>query len=451
MPKKNLHTLTIDKLIPGGLGLGRLENGMVVMVRYVLPGEKVLVRTVAHKKDYIYATLKEILIPSSDRIEPPCPIYGRCGGCDLQHAAPAAQLLLKKTTLADSLQRVAAHFFDDLSLSIEEPLAAPAQFNYRQRLRLQVDGKGNYGFFRPESHQIEPLSECLLAKQGLNSVLMQLHSLKSFQGLVAHCNSFELLFDPDKKKSVILLHFLRKPRPADSLLAVELKKHTSDISAILMQVEGYGLYDPLARSFQASPPILSYTSVIESISSELILTWEAGGFCQVNLEQNSNLITLVLEMVADGPHKSILDLYCGYGNFSLPVAKIAEKVLGIDAQNAAIRSGRRNAMLNRVHTCHFEKKQVPAAVNAIVAADNLFDTIILDPPRRGAPEIVSQLPKLGAERIIYISCNPATLARDLASLISADYQLSRLVPVDMFPQTHHLESVALLKRSSGSL
>ena len=451
MTKKNLHTLTIDKLVPGGFGLGRLANGIIVLVRHVLPGEKVLISEAERKKDYMYAALKEVLQPSMERIEPPCPVYGRCGGCDLQHAAPEAQLHLKKTILGESLQRGSSTLPHDRLLPIEEPLVAPAPFNYRQRLRLQVDDQGKYGFFQPESHSIVPVTQCLLAKKQLNSVLKQLHALNSFHGLVKHSSAFELLYNPDKDRTILLLHFLRKPRPADSSVAADLKGRVNGLSAILMLVEGYGLYDPLERAFAARPPLLSYTATIEAIKSKLIFTWEAGGFCQVNLEQNISLIKLVLDMITGGPHKTILDLYCGYGNFSLPASTFAEHVLGIDSQNSALRSGLKNASLNDIHNCRFEKKQVPAAVAAMVSADASFKTIILDPPRRGAPEVTALLPKLAADRIIYISCNPATLARDLIPLLAAGYHLSRLVPVDMFPQTHHLESVALLERSNNRL
>ena len=448
MPDKDLHTVLIEKLVPGGFGLGRLDEGIVVLVRYVLPGEEVLVREMGRKKDYISAALQEIRTPSSDRISPPCPIYGRCGGCDLQHAGPDAQIRLKKAILTDSLQRAAGNIFSDPLLSIEDPLAAPEQFGYRQRIRLQVDDQGRFGFFRPESHILEPVSHCLLAGGDLNNLLRQLSASASFKKLVMHCHAFELLFNPAENDTVMLLHFLRKPRPGDCLLAKDLARATKGLAAILMQVEDYGLYDALAQTFLPSPPILAHTAAIEAIGTDITFSWEAGGFCQVNLKQNNNLIKLVLEMVAGGPHNRVLDLYCGYGNFSLPVAKLGAEVLGIDAQNAAIRSAERNAKRNGIHTCLFAKNRVPAAVNSLLAAGQTFETIILDPPRQGAPEIVAQLPKLGPEAIIYISCDPATLARDLTSLIPAGYKLSRLVPVDMFPQTHHLESVALLKRST---
>jgi len=447
MLEKNLHTLLIEKLVPGGYGLGRLDEGIVVLVRYVLPGEKVVVREVSRKKDYITAILREVLSPSPDRIEPPCPIYGLCGGCDLQHAGSDAQIRLKKAILTDSLHRAAGNIVSDPALFIENHLAAPTQFGYRQRIRLHVDGQGNYGFFRPESHLLVPVSRCLLARDELNKVLQQMHTCHSFTELVTHCTAFELLFNPAGKDTFLLLHFLRKPRPADCLSARDLADKITGLSTILMQIEGYGLYDPLEQIFLPGSPILSYNLAIEEIGTDFTLSWEAGGFCQVNLEQNNNLVKLVLEMSVSGPHKRILDLYCGYGNFSLPVAKSGSEVLGIDTQNAAIRSAQRNAKQNGIHNCRFEKKQVPAAVDSLLAAGRSFETIILDPPRQGAADIVSLLPKMNPDQIIYISCNPATLARDLTALIPGGYQISRLVPVDMFPQTHHLESVTLLKRS----
>jgi 23S rRNA (uracil1939-C5)-methyltransferase len=448
MFKKKLHTLFIEKLVPGGFGLGRLDEGIVVLVRYVLPGEKVLVREIGRKKDYVSAELIQVLTPSADRIKPPCPIYGRCGGCDLQHAGPDAQIRLKKALLADSLQRAAGDIFSDPLLSVEDPLQAPQQFYYRQRIRIQVDKKGNYGFFRPGSHILEPVSHCLLARKGLNKVLHQMHASHPFGELAKHCTSFELLFNPQENNTVLLLHFLRKPRPADCLFSRCLAHGTIGLSAILMQVEGYGIYDPLKQTFLASAPIMSHNPAIKAIKPRFSLSWEAGSFCQVNLGQNNNMVKVVLEMIVSGPHNRILDLYCGYGNFSLPVAKLGSEVLGIDAQNAAIRSAHRNAIRNNIHNCRFEKKQVSAAVKSLFDAGETFETIILDPPRQGAPEIVSLLPELSADQIIYVSCNPATLARDLGALIPAGYHLCRLVPIDMFPQTHHLESVTLLKRSN---
>jgi 23S rRNA (uracil1939-C5)-methyltransferase len=418
---------------------------MVALVRDVLPGERVLIHETHRKRDYILATLVEVLSPSPERIEPPCPIYDRCGGCDLQHATPEAQIRLKKAMLVDSLQQNVSHVFSDISRYLETPINAPTPFNYRQRLRLQVGRQGNFGFFQSQSHDIIPVSRCLLAKEPLNHVLEQLQTSNSFHELLKQTTACELLFNPDANDVIMLLHYRRRPRPADSALSRKLLDEIAGLAALYMLVEGFGLYDPIARVFPTNLPTLSYTMEIKATDTVSTYTWEVGGFCQVNLEQNFNLIKLVLQMIDGGRHKSILDLYCGYGNFSLPAAFLADKVLGVDTQNAAVRSGKRNAELNGILNCRFEKRPVPEAVAALLAASKTYDTIILDPPRRGAPEIISLLPDLHPDQIIYISCNPATLARDLAALSATGYQLVRLIPVDMFPQTHHLETVALLK------
>jgi 23S rRNA (uracil1939-C5)-methyltransferase len=448
MSRKEVHNLVIEKLVPGGFGIGRLEEGIVVLVRYVLPGEKVAVREMARRKDYISAMLLEVLTPSPDRINPPCPIYGRCGGCDLQHAAGPAQLHFKKKILLENLQRAAGDIFPGPGIPIKSPIASPKLFGYRQRIRLHVDREGRFGFFRPESHVIEPAGECLLANNELNHVLRSLHGNANFAGLIPHSTSFELLFNPGGNETLMLLHFSRRPRPADCHHAVALIHDLKKLSSILMQVEGYGLYDPRQQTLVTTPPILSQTIRIGEIWKELKISWEAGGFSQVNLDQNKNLIALVLEMLARGTHGRVLDLYCGYGNFSVPAAYIAKKVHAIDGQNGAIRSARRNVAIAEIQNCVFEKKQVEVGVRSLLGKGETFDTIILDPPREGAPDIVPLLPGLRAEQIIYISCNPATLARDLVLLHQHGYTLSCLVPVDMFPQTHHIESVALLKSTS---
>jgi len=449
MSRKELHSLVIEKLVPGGFGLGRLDEGIIVLVRYVLPGEKVAVRETARRKDYISASLLEVLAPSKDRIIPPCPIYGRCGGCDLQHAAASAQLHLKKNILLESLQRAAGDIFSPPGIPLKPPIASPEQFGYRQRIRLHVNREGRFGFFRPESQTIEPVVECLLAKNEMNHVLRALEGNENFAGLAPFSTGFELLFNPDGNGTIMLLQFRRKPRPADCTHAVALATDLEKLSSVLIKVEGYGLYDPRQRAIVTRPPILSHAIPIGQSRTELKITWEAGGFSQVNQDQNQNLIALVLEMLANGRHGRVLDLYCGYGNFSLPAAYIAGKVLGIDGQNSAIRSARHNVAVTGMQNCTFEKIQVAAGVQSLLDGGETFDTIILDPPRQGAPDIVHLLPGLCAERIIYVSCNPATLARDLAILHHYGYTLASLVPVDMFPQTHHLESVALIKRTAS--
>ncbi|MBE9520673.1 MAG: class I SAM-dependent RNA methyltransferase [Proteobacteria bacterium] len=435
----------IEKLVPGGLGLGRLPEGIVVMVRYVLPGEQVLVRESHRKKQFIFGELAEILAPSPDRIDPPCPLFSRCGGCDLQHTGYDIQLRLKKEMLMDSLQRTAGDTIQQSIDIIDQPVGSPAKFGYRQRIRLHIDDRGQFGFYHPDSHNLVPVTQCLLAHPKLNEVLEQLDGAPGFPELLKLSDSIELLYNPERDDVILFLHFKRKPRPNDRAHARRVQESIQAVSLVVMQVSGHGFFVAQNESCLSSPPLLAQTLPPDIAGASLSLTWEAGGFCQVNLAQNHNLIKLVLTLLGARPHDRVLDLFCGFGNFSLPVAIHGSEVVGLDGQGSAIRSGRRNAREAGITSCSFQKTPILEGVQQMVAAHQTFQTILIDPPRQGAAEIISLLPKLAANKIIYISCNPATLARDLALLHTSGFKLDRLVPIDMFPQTHHLECVALLK------
>jgi 23S rRNA (uracil1939-C5)-methyltransferase len=224
-------------------------------------------------------------------------------------------------------------------------------------------------------------------------------------------------------------------------------------------VEGPGIFG-LENKYKnpSLPPFLKLTLPAAATGAEeLVLTWEAGGFCQVNVEQNQNLISTVLSMARPGPHDRILELYCGMGNFSLPLSLHAGEVTGLEGQGSAIRSAKRNVALNKrllqkqhgkspALNCHFTKISVPAGVRQLIQAGRKFDIIVLAPPRQGAAEIIPHLAALKADRLVYISCDPTTLTRDIAGLKQAGYTVSQMQPIDMFPQTHHLETITLLER-----
>ena len=441
------HTVLIEKLVPGGFGLGHLPEGIVVMVRYVLPGEKVLVRELYRKKQFIHGELVKILEPSPDRIIPPCPLFSRCGGCDLQHTGYDTQLSLKTAMLVENMQRTASETIRQTEDIIDRPIGSPETFGYRQRIRLQVDESGLFGFYHADSHVLVSVAHCLLAHPKLNEVLEQLDTAVNFPELLKQSASIELLYNPGQDDVVLLLDFKRKPRPRDRAHARQVQESIEAVSLVVMQVSDHGIFVPQNDHCLPKPPHLSQALPPDIVGSNLSLSWEAGGFCQVNLQQNFNLIKLVHDLVNPDLHLRVLDLFCGLGNFSLPIALSGAEVVGLDGQGSAIRSAKRNAELARITNCSFQKTPILNGVQQLIAARQIFHTILIDPPRQGAAEIIALLPKLQARQIIYISCNPATLARDLALLHSSGYQLCRLIPIDMFPQTHHLECVALLEQS----
>jgi 23S rRNA (uracil1939-C5)-methyltransferase len=456
------HTITIEKIVPTGFGLGHFADGRVVLVRYALPGERVRVRPTRIKKHYVEAELVTLLTPSPARREPVCRLYGRCGGCDLQHADETSQHHLKLEMLAENLSRGGLHR-DTLKKILQPMLPSRRQIGYRQRIRLHIDQKGRPGFHRPQSHDIEPAASCPLAVLEINTVLGHLQQASTTGKLLKLADSMELLSHPETGKIFILLHYQRRPRPADGHLAATLAAEIPGISQILFRVKGHGFFGPGNRYRSATLPSRLAMRLPPEVTGVrgLTLSWEVGGFCQVNTEQNLAMIKCIMDLSHSGPQNRILDLYCGMGNFSLPLSLQGGRVLGLDSQGSGIRSARRNVARNRERLtlrhdqpplhCRFEKTSVPAGIDKLIRNGSRFDLILLDPPRRGAAEIISTLPALKASNLIYISCDPATLARDFSRLAGVGYHPCRLQPIDMFPQTHHLETVTLFVKKETSL
>ncbi len=438
--------LTIEKIIPGGLGLGRRDDGLVVMARNTLPGERVMVRPVHQKKTYIEAELIEILTPSPDRVEPFCSHYGRCGSCDFQHISMDAQLRIKKEMLLENLLKDTILAETDAVHIITEPIPAPQAKGYRQRIRLQaVDGRT--GFFQTGSHTIEPLTNCPLAIETVNRVAAEFCSSAATERLLANTENMEFILNPDTGMVGCLLHMSSKIRPAQLKKFQQIYAGLERAEFILFMIKKYGPVDISGKRTDTLPR-LSFTLAADMVGTALQLGWEAGGFCQVNPGQNRNLIKKVVEFADPGPTDRLLDLYCGMGNLTLPLATYCGSIVGVEGQGSAIRSGRKNRSANGIDNCTFLQAPVPDGVRKLAADREQFDIIVLDPPRQGAAGIIPLLAAFNATKIVYVSCAPATLSRDLTGLQHNGYILKSITPIDMFPHTHHLESIALLEKAA---
>jgi 23S rRNA (uracil1939-C5)-methyltransferase len=437
--------LTIEKIIPGGLGLAHLADGLVVMVPRVLPGEKITAEIGKKRRGYASAALLELLEPSPFRVEPPCRFYDECGGCDFQHISYQHQLEIKNSLLQEQLNRVLTG--DDGTPGPEfVSIAGSADtFHYRQRIRVQVD-RGKMGFYQHGSHQIVEVSECLLAAPLLNTVLQDLRESSQMTVLLRNCQSVELQLSPQDNSVIVLVNFLRKPRPKDILAAKAVAKSIVSIKAIFLNTKKWGDVGPFLPEnsrAEGSPALLNCTLKVNS--NTLPISLEAGGFCQVNSKQNDKLIEQMMAWSKIGSKDKILDLFCGMGNFSIPAAKLTGSVVGTDLQRSAIRSARRNALQNRLENCFFSQKSALQSAKELADDQASFDLVIIDPPRQGCREVLPYLTKIAKSKIIYISCDPATLARDLADLTRNGFKISHIQGIDMFPQTHHIETIVLLE------
>ncbi|MCB2183222.1 MAG: 23S rRNA (uracil(1939)-C(5))-methyltransferase RlmD [Desulfobulbaceae bacterium] len=439
-----MSTLQIEKLVIGGLGLGRTSDGKVVMVPHVLPGEKVEVMTVHKTKKYTQAEAVHILEPSPDRVSPPCPHFGECGGCDFQHVLPEKQAYYKNFMFQEQLERFS--FQADMKDRLLTPIASPLTFHYRQRIKLRISKNGKLGFYRSRSHDVEQVSICLLARKEINEVLNSLNSSSVFYEMSSHLSSLELRLSPVDEQVVGLFHMTRKPRPADKKRIEKLISDCSRLKSVVVLATDYGMVGMYPVQNKPEAHFLHFEHLLPS-DDKLHMDLEPGGFSQVNLAQNENLIALVLEWLMDLNKGTALDLFCGMGNFSLPLAQRGMYVRGMDLQRSAIRSAKRNAERNGLsEKCIFAKSSARDGAEGFAKAGEKFDLVLLDPPRQGCNEVVPFLSHIAARQVIYISCDPATLCRDLVQLEKEGFQVEKIKVVDMFPQTHHLETVVSLMR-----
>lgn len=433
------HLFKIEKIISGGEGLGRLANGMVVMCPFVLPGETVRVRETKRTSGYIKAELTGIVSPSKHRCQPFCLQFGKCGGCSLQHVTYQEQLKIKKDILTETLSRAGSL----PAAPIPIPISSCRQREYRFRIRLHIDKNGRIGFHRRQSNTLISFDHCHLAAPSLNLIVKELAETKLIKPLAVFVRQIEIARSPagETVAATLFLHKRRKQKIPPEKLLQQIIEQTS-ISAFTLQgkekTKGLHRNAAMKQNFtiNAEPNPKSYS-----------LKWDSHCFSQVNPEQNQQLVNLVIDGIGTPDGLRVLDLFSGMGNFSIPLALLGADVTSVELNKRAIKAARANAHANGVPADKIicAKTQDYLLQNKIKPGS--FDCIIIDPPRQGLAEISEQIAELQAKKIIYISCDPATLARDLKIIIDKEYRITSVTPVDMFPHTPHIESVVLLEKN----
>jgi 23S rRNA (uracil1939-C5)-methyltransferase len=432
--------IVIERLCYGGAGLGRLE-GKACFVPFSAPGDRVRFQVVKEKKSFIEGRLVAISEPSQMRVAPACPAFGTCGGCDWQHLPYAEQLRHKGEIFADALRRTGR-----VAGEVVQPVvASPCAYGYRTRIQLKVAHRGGspkLGFFQAGSHQVVDIPfGCAIAAPHLNRIAAEFRALLPKLPGVSALSQIDLsLGDDDSAIAVLQVEEPGAAALAKALLAA--RDALASVRGLFLRTGARSRIEPVfgidALSYRIPEGLLPG-------SPQLALRFGRGGFSQVNYPQNLALISTVYQMAQLAGSERVLDLYCGNGNFSLPLARYAAEIVGVEGYAPSIEDARRNARENGIENVNFLVSDVAVAVQRFAAAGERFDLVLLDPPRSGA-ESVARLADLAADRIIYVSCDPPTLARDLAHLGEQGYRVVTSQPVDMFPQTYHLESVTLLRR-----
>jgi len=420
--------IRIESLAYGGKGVGRRADGKVVFIPQVIPGEVVRARGVCDHPSYCEAQLEEVLQASESRVVPSCALFEDCGGCDWQHIAYPEQLAFKNNLLVQAFRNAAP----DIAPSLSPPVEAGKAFTYRchARLHYRRTPQAMLGFYRKRTHSVLACRQCPVLNTGLQAALEELSDAIR-QTPLPGITSLEIYAPEDE---FLLLAHTRNPKPAQEARALK------ELAGRMKTAGCHLVHDP-TRRMQRIMGQSHFTYRIETPARTFRLSGQLGGFIQANLEMNGSMVRHVMEE-AHGAER-VLDLYGGCGNFGLPLAHAAHEVVVVERDRRLTALGSGNAERNGLTNIRFIAGDVMQAARS----DRLgrFDTVVLDPPREGAKAIMPSLSALKPSRIIYVSCNPMTMARDIGMLQESGYRLTRLRLFDMFPQTCHIESVALLE------
>lgn len=409
--KQRKQTIHLTSMAHGGSALGRHE-GKVIFVPYALPGEEVAVEVLEDRRHFARARLLEVHAASPDRVAPPCPFFGDCGGCQWQHASYAAQLAFKTTVVRDQLIRL-GNLADPL---VRDTLASPAPWHYRNHVQFAVDRQGRLGFRATASRRIVLVDECLLLHPLLEDLFFALDM--GFDAELLLLKGLSLRAGINTGDRMIVFETV-----GDEPLELEVD---FPVSCVLLLEDG-------------TPVNFIGNNYITERVAGRIFRISAGSFFQVNTPQTETLIRLVTELLAPSGDETLLDAYCGVGTFALTLAEEVSHVIGIESAPTAVEDFRINA-------AGMENVAIlPGAAEEVLPdLETPLDLAVVDPPRAGVhPDALAALVRLAPARIVYVSCDPATLARDGRVLAEAGYDLAVVQPVDVFPQTYHVETVSL--------
>lgn len=466
--KGDLVELQPVTLALGGAAVAR-QDDLVIFVDQALPGQKILARISKKKKSYAEARLLEVLQPSPQQVEPRCGHFGHCGGCRWQHLAYDQQLLFKQAQVEETLHHIGG--FDEPQVA--PTLPSPEQYHYRNKMEYSFSpqrwipaaelgqpapasadlylGLHAKGFF----DKIIDVQNCHLLTPLTNQILHQVRQFAIASGRPAyHAREHHgfwrfLVLRSARNTGELMVNLVASE--FDSSLAQQfanrMQQHFPEITSLL-----YSTTRSLSGvAFGEAEYLLAGKPTITEKLGPLTFEISSNSFFQTNTLQAERLYDVVVDQARLQPHEVVYDLYCGAGTISLYLSHLARKVIGFESVKAAVEDAQRNAALNKIDHCTFilgDLKDLLHQTETVIAQYGQPDVLIIDPPRGGMhPKTVEAVLRLAPDRIVHVSCNPASLARDLKLLCAEEYRLTRVQPVDMFPHTAHIEAVVLLQRN----
>ncbi len=441
-------TLAIDRMAYGGRGVGRID-GYMVFVPDTAPGDRVRARLWRVKPAYAEADLIEVEAPSPVRTTPPCPHFGPCGGCVWQHLGYDVQLRTKEDIVRESL----AHIPGLPDVVIRPILPAGTPWAYRNKMEFTFHPEATLGLHRRGAFdRVVPIATCLIQSDTANAVLARAREWASTSGLSrydarAHTGLLRQVVIREAKRTgeiMVALIATAPEVPTARELARRLVAETPGIASVLLGVNP-GASDGLPL---AGVSVLAGRPYIEEELAGLRFRIGLETFFQTNTDGAEQLVEAVVAFAGLHGEETVYDLYAGIGTLSLPLARRAKQVHGLEIAASAVEAARENARLNGVTNVAFASGDVRRLLPEVLGRAGSPDVLVLDPPRSGAgSRVMRKIIAAAAPRILYVSCNPGTLAADLGDLVRAGYAIRAVQPIDLFPHTYHVECVVLLECS----
>jgi len=434
--KNKTYTAEITGVGEKGEGIGRID-GFAVFIPYALLGETVEVLIVKVLKNYAFGKLINILNPSPHRTNPKCPVFYQCGGCDYHHCTYELELKNKTNKVKDCIERIGG-----LNIKVADTLGS-TKMHYRNKSQFPVTPEG-IGFYAPRSHRVIPVDNCLIQNEKSNRVIgivkeyMENFHVKAYdevtgKGVIRHIFTRCTLTN----QMMVCIVTASKSLKDKEVLVSMLKAEFGEDISIIQNINPKNTNVILGRE----NILLNGQDVITDKIGDLYFEISPQSFFQINPEQTKVLYDKVAELADLKGTEKVLDLYCGIGTIGLYLARQADYVIGVECVPEAIENAKRNALLNNIKNAEFH------VGNSEDMAENFADAdvIIIDPPRKGCDEkLLQTIRDIAPQKVVYVSCNPATLARDLKILDSYGYKADIVYPVDMFPKTSHIECVTSL-------
>jgi len=447
--KNQVFEIEITGQTHEGLGVGRVD-GMAVFAQGAIAGEKVVAKIIKVLKNYAVARIEAFIEKSPDRTEPFCPVYKRCGGCNLQHMTYERTLQFKRQVVIDNLERIGGLE----GIQVEPVIGMETPKRYRNKAQYPVDMGDNgpiAGFFAPRSHEIISTEECgiqhPISDLAKNTVLefikanrIPVYDEITHKGLIRHV-VVKVGFATGEVMVILVSTNPNIPRK-DKLVTL-LKDRIPGLVSVVVNIN-----DKPGNVILGTKNITLYgKDTIEDKLGDLFFEISPLSFYQINPEQTLVLYNKAMEYAGLTGEETVFDLYCGIGTISLFAARRAGKVIGVESVPEAVEAARRNAERNKIYNAEFYCGNAEDVVPELYRQGMKADVVIVDPPRKGCDEVLLKtLIEMAPQRIVYVSCNPSTLARDMKVLHGSGYEPQKVQPVDMFPWTSHVECVVLIEK-----